>query len=141
MKERNHECEQCGKKFFLRDDLRTHARIHTGLKPYSCNICGKTFKHISHRNRHQNTNHTGTVYCLIHMSIQLFQKIDTKFLHNIILFFLGEERPYNCELCKKGFLGKTHLVTHFRRYHHDLGAHQIDTLLSFMLKSERYKPS
>ena len=61
--------------------------------------------------------------------------------HNIILFFLGEERPYNCELCKKGFLGKTHLVTHFRRYHHDLGAHQIDTLLSFMLKSERYKPS
>ena len=55
--------------------------------------------------------------------------------------FLGEERPYNCELCKKGFLGKTHLVTHFRRYHHDLGAHQIDTLLSFMLKSERYKPS
>ena len=55
--------------------------------------------------------------------------------------FLGEERPYNCELCKKGFLGKTHLVTHFRRYHHDLGAHQIDTLLSFMLKTERYKPS
>ena len=53
----------------------------------------------------------------------------------------GEERPYNCELCKKGFLGKTHLVTHFRRYHHDLGAHQIDTLLSFMLKTERYKPS
>ena len=49
--------------------------------------------------------------------------------------FSGEERPYNCELCKKGFLGKTHLVTHFRRYHHDLGAHQIDTLLSFMLKT------
>ena len=63
LKERNHECAQCGKKFFLRDDLRTHARIHTGLKPYSCNICGKTFKHISHRNRHQNTNHTGILIC------------------------------------------------------------------------------
>ena len=69
MKERNHECEQCGKKFFLRDDLRTHARIHTGLKPYSCNICGKTFKHISHRNRHQNTNHTG-------ITLYLFDRID-----------------------------------------------------------------
>ena len=64
-----------------------------------------------------------------------------KKINDIILSFVGEERPYNCELCKKGFLGKTHLVTHFRRYHHDLGAHQIDTLLSFMLKSERYKPS
>ena len=120
------------------------------MKPYACNICGKTFKHISHRNRHQNTNHTGKTLTL-EMEDRSF---DASFFYCflvqcalfvhcffILISFSGEERPYNCELCKKGFLGKTHLVTHFRRYHHDLGAHQIDTLLSFMLKTERYKPS
>ena len=82
-----------------------------------------------------------TVWSIWLSNCYIYTHEDTKKLHIIFLFFLGEERPYNCELCKKGFLGKTHLVTHFRRYHHDLGAHQIDTLLSFMLKSERYKPS
>ena len=76
-----------------------------------------------------------TVYIIFCMNWQIW------ITYCVCFKFSGEERPYNCELCKKGFLGKTHLITHFRRYHHDLGAHQIDTLLTFMLKTERFKPS
>ena len=61
-------------------------------------------------------------------------------LRNLWVFF-AEDRPYNCEICKKGFVSKTQLVTHFRRYHHDLGAHQVDKLLNFMLVSKNLKAS
>ena len=58
-----------------------------------------------------------------------------------MIWFFAEDRPYNCEICKKGFVSKTQLVTHFRRYHHDLGAHQVDKLLNFMLVSKNLKAS
>ena len=36
-----YECDICGKGFSQNGSLQTHTRIHTGDARYECDICGK----------------------------------------------------------------------------------------------------
>lgn len=49
-------CMFCMRKFWSAEDLRRHVRTHTGERPYSCDICQRTFtlKHsmLRHRKKH-----------------------------------------------------------------------------------------
>ncbi|XP_015115173.1 zinc finger protein 16 [Diachasma alloeum] len=53
LKVRNHVCEECGKSFFKKFDLKSHRRTHTKERPYVCRVCDKTFYHQSHIIRHE----------------------------------------------------------------------------------------
>ena len=50
-----HQCETCGKILTTASNLRRHRRIHTGERPFTCQLCGKGFNQKTHLKRHLHT--------------------------------------------------------------------------------------
>lgn len=50
--------DKCGASYGKRDHITSHIRIHTPLKPFSCTICGKSFKRSQDLKKHGRTHGT-----------------------------------------------------------------------------------
>ncbi|KAJ2941928.1 hypothetical protein O0L34_g10745 [Tuta absoluta] len=45
-------CNLCGKHFSTHSNRQRHMIIHTGLRPFRCEMCEKSFKHASEKRAH-----------------------------------------------------------------------------------------
>ncbi len=50
--EKPYLCNVCGKDFSQSSNLRQHMQMHKGEKPYSCGVCGKEFSRSSNLKQH-----------------------------------------------------------------------------------------
>ncbi|KAF1373386.1 hypothetical protein PFLUV_G00260030 [Perca fluviatilis] len=48
-----YRCDVCGKSFIRAPDLKKHERVHSNERPFACQMCEKAFKHKSHLKDHE----------------------------------------------------------------------------------------
>ncbi|XP_050435165.1 zinc finger protein 888-like [Adelges cooleyi] len=108
--EKPFKCNICEKKFGQISHLKTHERIHTAEKPFKCDVCEKTFSHQSALKRHARI-HTGEKPFKCDVCEKTFSLQQSLKKHERI--HTGE-KPYKCVVCEKTFSQQTHLKNHAR---------------------------
>lgn len=105
-----YKCDQCEKDFSTPHGLEVHVRrTHSSeLRPYSCDLCPKTFGHALSLSQHRAT-HTQERCFQCPTCGKSFKRSSTLSTH---LLIHSDTRPYSCLHCGKRFHQKSDMKKH-----------------------------
>ncbi|OWK08261.1 hypothetical protein Celaphus_00011269, partial [Cervus elaphus hippelaphus] len=100
------QCPKCDKTFDRIGKYESHTRVHTGEKPFECDICHQRYSTKSnltvHRKKHSNETE--------------FHKKEHKFHPENAQEFISikktKSESWKCDICKKSFTRRPHLEEH-----------------------------
>ncbi len=103
--EKPYQCDVCGKCYSLAYTLKQHNATYTEEKPYVCN-CGKKYSHrslVKHKMTHMDAS------CECDVCGKWFNASYTLTEHRRTTH---GKNPYECSVCAKRFDQKNSLITH-----------------------------
>ncbi|XP_072228411.1 zinc finger protein Gfi-1b [Leuresthes tenuis] len=104
-----YHCITCDKVFSTPHGLEVHVRrSHSGMRPFGCSICRKTFGHAVSLEQHMNV-HSQEKSFACKMCGKTFKRSSTLSTH---LLIHSDTRPYPCQFCGKRFHQKSDMKKH-----------------------------
>ncbi|XP_030063673.1 zinc finger and BTB domain-containing protein 41 [Microcaecilia unicolor] len=120
------KCPKCDKTFNRRGKYESHTRVHTGEKPFECDICHQRYSTKSNLTVHRKKHSSETdfhkkehkcPYCSkLHASRKTLVKHVKRFHPESIQEFLSirmiKIEEWECDICSKSFTRRPHLQEH-----------------------------
>ena len=110
-----YKCDVCQIVVCSSHSLKRHKNIvHTNERPFSCEVCQKSFKTKEGRDEHQVVHNTERLFaCSI--CPKSFKRKSGRTKHEKVVHTL--DKPFACELCAKAYKAKANLCRHFNNVH------------------------
>ena len=110
--EKPFQCDVCEKKFNNKANLNKHRQIHVNKRPFVCNICGQSYRHSYDLKRHMSTHSVSKDFTCSECGKKFARKT---YLQRHALTHTTEKK-YCCTLCNKKFLQKSHFNLHLKQH-------------------------
>lgn len=111
------KCDQCDKTFHGRPSLRMHKIQHSNVRRFNCEYCPKSYLYAHHLSHHRYTHTKQRVFTCDYCDYTNVHMENLK-RHVLSKHTEDEDKPYQCETCFRSFNGKSNLQRHLKYVHH-----------------------